>query len=53
MQFRELASVVKRMSKMHLQSKDSAFNHLAHVIMRWTQNRPGVLSDVFGQAGQL
>ena len=52
MQFREVASVLKRVSKMHLQSTDSTLNQLAHVIMRWTQNHSGMFSDVFGWNGQ-
>jgi hypothetical protein len=47
-----VASVLKRVSKMHLQSTDSASNQLAHVIKRWTQNHSGMLNDVFGWTGQ-
>lgn len=46
MQFLEVTSILGRVSKMPLQSTESAFNQVVHVIMCWIQNRSGKFSDV-------
>lgn len=46
MQFLEVTSILGRVSKMPLQSKESALNQVVRVIMCWTQNHSGKFSDV-------